>query len=173
MTTQLDTSTSYQKALRVLDMLLSLLHMWDYLVKFNFSVPVSRVALYILGDEPPSEIAARVLELLGLVHRISPSFARKFELVHGWLVLRHVLPTCWDAQVQKAAFDLVVGRADLAMKQQQAEGQEPSYCLSIMPAILASFFVSIERPASGAVAITENSDGKWVLLVATDTTHSP
>ncbi|KZT56178.1 beach-domain-containing protein [Calocera cornea HHB12733] len=158
--TQLDNSRGYGKAMMVLDMLVSVLHMFDYLVKFNASLPVSRVALLLLGTEPSPDMASRVLTLLGLVNKISPSFPRKFELAHGWLVLRHSLPSCWDTSVQKAAFDLLLGRADLTTKQVPETSEESYYCLSIMPAILASFFVSIERSAAGLAPLTETAPGQ-------------
>lgn len=41
---------------------------------------------------------------------MSSAFNRKFELVSGWSVLKTVLPSVWDPQVNKAAFDLLLGR---------------------------------------------------------------
>ena len=41
---------------------------------------------------------------------MSSSFNRKFELVSGWSVLKTVLPPVWDPQINKAAFDLLLGR---------------------------------------------------------------
>ncbi|KZO92625.1 beach-domain-containing protein [Calocera viscosa TUFC12733] len=157
---QLDNSKSCGKAIMVFDMLLSLLHMFDYLVKFNASLPVSRVALLLLGAEPSPDIASRVLTMLSLINTISPSFPRKFELANGWLVLRQSLPPCWNASVQKAAFDLLLGRAELTLKQPQESSGESHYCLSIMPAILASFFVSIERSAAGLAPLGEMPAGE-------------
>ena len=41
---------------------------------------------------------------------MSSSFNRKFELISGWLVLKTVLPSVWDPQINRAAFDLLLGR---------------------------------------------------------------
>ncbi|EJT97367.1 beach-domain-containing protein [Dacryopinax primogenitus] len=157
-----DNTKGYVKALKVFDMLLSILHMFEYIVKFNVSLTISRVALLLLGEEPSPEIASRVLTLLGLVSRISPTFPRKFELVHGWLVLRHVLPQCWEPSVQKASFDLLLGQAKLEGKRNPEEISEEAYCLSVLPAILASFFVSIERSFAGLLPLAETSTGEDV-----------
>ena len=64
------------------------------------------------------------------------SFSRKFELISGWTVLKTVLPNSWDADVQKAAFNVLFGRVENGKVQND---KPPAVsCPFIMPAILSA-----------------------------------
>jgi hypothetical protein len=71
---------------------------------------MARICLLLLGDRPSPVVATQMLNLIGLSIQLSSSFNRKFELISGWLVLKTVLPSVWDPQINKAAFDLLLGR---------------------------------------------------------------
>ena len=71
---------------------------------------MARICLLLLGDRPSPVVATQILNLIGLSIQLSSSFNRKFELISGWLVLKTVLPSVWDPQINKAAFDLLLGR---------------------------------------------------------------
>ncbi|PPQ75051.1 hypothetical protein CVT24_010464 [Panaeolus cyanescens] len=98
------------KAERVLSLLVSVLSSQVHYTKFTAALPINRILLLLLGDRPSPFIASRVLNLIAISIAMSNSFSRKFELVSGWSVLKTVLPSIWDPQVNKAAFDLLLGR---------------------------------------------------------------
>lgn len=81
-----------------------------YYLKFTSTLPMARICLLLLGDRPSPLVATQILNLIGLSIQMSSSFNRKFELISGWLVLKTVLPSVWDPQINRAAFDLLLGR---------------------------------------------------------------
>ncbi|KAG8690949.1 hypothetical protein FRC11_007896 [Ceratobasidium sp. 423] len=107
---QTDKSVPAQRAELVLDALLTILHSPTHLQRFCAALPASRILLLLLGEHPTPVVAAHLLTLLGLMMNTSPSFGRKFELAHGWTVVRCVVPGSWDPGVHVAAFDLLFGR---------------------------------------------------------------
>ncbi|CAE6451233.1 unnamed protein product [Rhizoctonia solani] len=107
---QTDKSVTTQRAELVLDALLTILHSPLHLQRFCAALPASRILLLLLGEHPTPVVAAHLLTLLGLMMNTSPSFGRKFELAHGWTVIRCVVPGAWDPSVHVAAFDLLFGR---------------------------------------------------------------
>ena len=99
-----------EKAEQVLLILTDILSSRPYYLKFTSALPMARICLLLLGDRPSPLVATQILNLIGLSIHMSSSFNRKFELISGWLVLKTVLPSVWDPQVNKAAFDLLLGR---------------------------------------------------------------
>ncbi|KDN41354.1 hypothetical protein RSAG8_07469, partial [Rhizoctonia solani AG-8 WAC10335] len=107
---QTDKSVTAQRAELVLEALLTILHSPTHLQRFSAALPASRILLLLLGEHPTPVVAAHLLTLLGLMMKTSPSFGRKFELAHGWTMVRCVVPGAWDPSVHVAAFDLLFGR---------------------------------------------------------------
>lgn len=106
-----DKSAAAQRAELVLDALVSILQSSSaHLTRFTAALPAPRVLLLLLGEHPSSVVAAQMLVLLGELVGTSPSFSRKFELAHGWLVFKTVVPGAWDPSVHVAAFDVLLGR---------------------------------------------------------------
>jgi len=87
-----------EKAEQVLLMLTDILLLRPYYLKFISALPMARICL-LLGDRPSSFVATQILNLVGLSIQMSSSFNRKFELISGWLVLKTVLPSVWDPQI--------------------------------------------------------------------------
>ena len=99
-----------EKAEQVLLIVTNILPSRPYYLKFTSVLPMTRICLLLLGDRPSPFVATQILNLIGLSIQMSSAFNRKFELVSGWMVLKTVLPSVWDPQVNKAAFDLLLGR---------------------------------------------------------------
>ena len=99
-----------EKAEEVLLILTDILFSRPHYLKFASALPMARICLLLLGDRPSPVVATQILNLIGLSIQLSSSFNRKFELINGWLVLKTVLPSVWDPQINKAAFDLLLGR---------------------------------------------------------------
>jgi hypothetical protein len=99
-----------EKAEQVLLILTDILFSRPHYLKFASALPMARICLLLLGDRPSSVVATQILNLIGLSIQLSSSFNRKFELINGWLVLKTALPSVWDPQINKAAFDLLLGR---------------------------------------------------------------
>lgn len=76
----------------------------------------------------------------------SVSFIRKFELVSGWNVLKTVLPYSWSAEVNDAAFNLLIGRLEVS---QQKDGSTIK-CPQIVPTILSALQSGLAAVASTA-----------------------
>ncbi|KAJ7856539.1 beach-domain-containing protein [Mycena leptocephala] len=98
------------KAEQVLEMLISLLAIPTLYNKFAAVLPLTRICILLLGDRPSPVIANQILILIAISNNMSPAFARKFELISGWSVLKTVLPACWDPSVNEAALDILLGR---------------------------------------------------------------
>jgi len=74
---------------------------------------MTRIILLFLGDRPSSVVSVQTLNLIGTSIRVSSAFSRKFELVNGRNVLRTILLAVWDPDVNRAAFDLLLGRTSV------------------------------------------------------------
>ena len=99
-----------EKAEQVLLILTDILYSRPHYLKFSSALPMARICLLLLGDRPSPVVATQILNLIGLSFQLSSSFNRKFELINGWMVLKTVLPSVWDPEINKAAFDLLLGR---------------------------------------------------------------
>ncbi|KZT02850.1 beach-domain-containing protein [Laetiporus sulphureus 93-53] len=127
------------KAEQVLEVFVSLLMSPPAYAKFSNALPVARVCLLLLGERPTSSVATQILRLLTISLNASISFNRKFELVSGWSILKTVLPSAWDTDVQKAAFDLLFGRID-----NQRDDNLVVICPQVFPAVLLSLRTYLE-----------------------------
>jgi hypothetical protein len=126
-----------ERAEQVLEALTSLLSLPGKLEKFTATLPLSRICLLLLTDNPSPVTASQILYIIGLVLSRSSSFNRKFELVSGWAVLKNVLPAAWDPSVHVAAFDVLLGRVAVgASSLNGSAGPSKIMCPYIFPAIL-------------------------------------
>lgn len=89
-------------------MVVSLLRIPAMYARFAESLPLSRVVLLWIGDEPAPPVACQVLSVIGIGLTISPSFGRKLETLGGWGVLRVRLPPVWDDELHRAAIELLL-----------------------------------------------------------------
>ncbi|KAJ1299892.1 hypothetical protein OPQ81_005012 [Rhizoctonia solani] len=136
---QTDKSVTAQRAELVLDALLAILHSPAHLQRFCAALPTSRILLLLLGEHPTPVVAAHMLTLLGLMMNHSPSFGRKFELAHGWTVVRCVVPGAWDPSVHVAAFDLLFGRVGGNVTTATGEGQV------VNPVVFSTILTALQR----------------------------
>ncbi|KAG6831011.1 hypothetical protein H0H92_013198 [Tricholoma furcatifolium] len=134
---RIDYSNSQEKAEQVLGILISTISMPSYHSQFAAALPLTRICLLLLGDRPTPSIATQILTLIGVSNTISSSFARKFELISGWSVLKTVLPYCWDPRVDQTCFDILLGRFN-HIKKSPAQMPNTVVCPSIFPAILSA-----------------------------------
>ncbi|KAF7329558.1 hypothetical protein MKEN_00218700 [Mycena kentingensis (nom. inval.)] len=104
------------KAEQVLEILIQLLAIPTLYNKFAAVLPLTRICLLLLGDRPTPFIASQILMLIAVSNAMSPAFARKFELISGWSVLKTVLPGCWDPSVHEATLDVLLGRLGESME---------------------------------------------------------
>ena len=161
-----------EKAEPVIGRLVKILTIQAHYTKFTSILPMTRIILLLLGERPSSYIAVQVLTLIAISITVSSSFSRKFELVSGWSVLKTILPTVWDPLVNKAAFDLLLGRVDgnLATSQaptptsasRRAEKQIRTSttvsCTHIIPTILSALQTGLSSVGAHC-HISEQSDG--------------
>ncbi|CAE6467269.1 unnamed protein product [Rhizoctonia solani] len=136
---QPDKSVTAQRAEFVLDAVVTILHSPPHLQRFCAALPASRILLLLLGERPTPVVAAHMLMLLGLMMNNSPSFGRKFELAHGWTVIRCVVPGAWDPSVHVAAFDLLFGRVGGNPTSTTAEGQV------VNPVMFSTILTALQR----------------------------
>lgn len=134
----LDKSHVNDKAERVLEALVSILSTDNNLTKFAGVLPVPRVCLLLLGDKPAPAVAVQVLTIIGLSLKTSSSFTRKFELASGWTMLKATLPFAWNVEVQRAAFDILLGHVGESNEVRTAQRTPSIVCPLIVPAILAA-----------------------------------
>lgn len=113
-------------------MLVSLLENPALFTRFTIALPLTRMCLLLLGDRPTPRTATLVLRIIALALNVSTSFSRKFELVSGWNVLKVVLPYAWDASVQEAVFDVLLG-----LHRDKLELVPTVVCPHIVPVIFA------------------------------------
>lgn len=141
---QADKSIVAQRAELILDALVTVLHSPHHLQRFAAALPASRILLLLLGEHPTPVVAAHILTLLGLMMNNSPSFGRKFELAHGWTVIRGIVPGAWDPSVHVAAFDLLFGRVG---NNAVPEGQVVNPV--VFPMILTALQRGLQRESGG------------------------
>lgn len=166
-----------EKAEPVLGRLIKILTIQAYYTKFTAILPMTRILLLLLGERPSSYIAVQVLTLIAISIKVSSSFSRKFELVSGWSVLKTILPTVWDPLVNKAAFDLLLGRVDGNLAASQAPTPTSATrraekeirtsttvsCTHIIPTILSALQTGLNTVAAHC-HILEESDGMVSLI---------
>ncbi|KAI0360774.1 beach-domain-containing protein [Trametes cingulata] len=136
---RIDHQNAQYKAEQVFKMLVSILDNPTMFNKFTAALPLTRICLLLLGDRPSSQTATLVLRMISIALGMSTSFNRKFELVSGWNVLKLVLPYAWDAQVQDAAFDVMLGRS-----RDKREIVPAVVCPHIVPAVFASLRMALD-----------------------------
>ncbi|OSD07923.1 beach-domain-containing protein [Trametes coccinea BRFM310] len=137
---RIDHQNAQYKAEQVFKMLVSLLDKPLLFNKFTAALPLTRICLLLLGDRPSPTTATLVLRLISIALGMSTSFNRKFELVSGWNVLKLVLPYAWDAQVQDAAFDVLLGRS-----RDKREIVPTVVCPYIVPAVFSSLKMALDN----------------------------
>ncbi|KAI0646236.1 beach-domain-containing protein [Trametes meyenii] len=137
---RIDHVNAQYKAEQVFKLLASVLDKPAMFNKFTAALPLTRICLLLLGDRPSSLTATLVLRMISTALGMSTSFNRKFELVSGWNVLKLVLPYGWDAQVQDAAFDVLLGRS-----RDKREIVPAVVCPYIVPAIFASLKMALDN----------------------------
>jgi hypothetical protein len=153
MLSRIDYKDPRDKAEQVLEMLISLLSIPDLYNKFAAVLPLTRICILLLGDRPTPVIANQILILIGISNNMSPAFARKFELISGWSVLKTVLPSCWDPSVNEAALDILLGRVGGDPKSPQANGAEAINI--VCPHIVPTIFCALQ---AGLAHIARNCD---------------
>jgi len=143
----------------------------SYYQKLAASLPLTRVVLLLLGDYPTSHTAALILRLIALCIAQASNFSRKFELFSGWNVLKVVFPTTrvWNDEVNKAAFDLLLGQTygslsaassgvstpNNAVPKKERERQNYKRTEVSCPHILPTIFLALK---AGLVAVAERSN---------------
>lgn len=142
---RIDYGRRREKAEQVLESLLSILAIPACYTRFTSTLPLTRICILLLGENPTPVVAARVLILIAMSLQTSSSFSRKFELVGGWSILRIVLPSAWDSEVHEAAFDILLGRT---AEQKSAHTESVKVvCPNIAPAIFAALHHGLEAVA--------------------------
>ncbi|TFK23845.1 beach-domain-containing protein [Coprinopsis marcescibilis] len=150
-----------ENAERVLEMLVSTLSNKTFYVKFIAALPVTRITLLLLGDRPSSFVVLQVLTLLRICMQYTSSFSRKFELVSGWSVLRTVIPSAWAADVNTAAFDLLLARPLSGVENDAAVDRDSCTvvaCPQIIPTIIAALQQGLIIVARRAHLSQEDAD---------------
>lgn len=139
MISRIDHQNAQYKAEQVFKMLVTILDNPAMFTKFSAALPLTRICLLLLGDRPSPLAATLVLRMISIALGVSTSFSRKFELVSGWNVLKLFLPYGWDASVQDAAFDILLGRS-----RDKREIVPTVLCPHIVPAIFASLKMGLD-----------------------------
>jgi len=163
---------SQAKAELVLALLVTILSISAYHSLFTASLPLTRILLLLLGDHPTPAVATSILRLLGISINFSSSFNRKFELVSGWGVLKLVLPSVWNPEVNRAAFDLLLGNSSVnassptsASTKQEREREKKTMavkCTHILPTIISALQTGLTAVANNCFII-EDDEGNLVL----------
>lgn len=163
-----------EKAEHVLALLVQIIGAQPYYTKFTTALPMTRILLLLLGDRPSSHVAAQILNMISISIRVSNSFSRKFELVSGWSVLKTVLPNVWDPAVNKAAFDLLLGRINTGPSAEGSQATTPTSatrreekdrtnsttvsCTHILPTIISALRTGLISVANNC-HISDDSEG--------------
>ncbi|RXW16665.1 hypothetical protein EST38_g9189, partial [Candolleomyces aberdarensis] len=126
---------SQGKAEQVLAVLVSVLSNQTLYTKFIAALPVTRICVLLLGDNPTPFVALRILQLINICLRYTSSFSRKFELISGWSVMKTVLPGAWSFEVNEAGFDILLGRFDVTA---DPDSYTVVTCQGITPTILGA-----------------------------------
>jgi len=164
-----------EKAEQVFSLLVQILGFQPFYTKFTSALPITRIILLLLGDQPPSVVVVQTLNLIGISIRVSSAFSRKFELVSGWNVLRTILPAVWDPEVNRAAFDLLLGRASISLGGGGSQVPTPTSatrreekerttsttvsCTHILPTIISALQTGLIAVANNC-HISENDEGQ-------------
>lgn len=158
---RVDREHAREKAEQVLECLTSILSSPGKLDKFAAALPLARICLLLLGDNPTCVVACQILLLIGLtLKHTSSSFNRKFELVSGWSVLRGALPGAWDPSVHVAAFDVLLGRFGSDIHHSPRAFNPPKVsCPYILPAIISSLDRGLTNVARGREAMLNDHVG--------------
>ncbi|KAF7343336.1 hypothetical protein MVEN_01765900 [Mycena venus] len=154
MLSRIDYKDPRDKAEQVLEMLISLLANPALYNKFTTVLPLTRICILLLGDRPSPVIASQILVLIAISNNMSPAFARKFELISGWSVLKTVLPSCWDPSVNEAALDVLLGRLGGDPKSPEPNGVAPAVNI-VCPHIVPTIFCALQ---AGLAHIARNCD---------------
>ena len=136
-----------------------------YHARFTAVLPLTRICLLLLGENPTPTISEQILNLIGISIGISSSFVRKFELVSGWSALKAAIPASWDARVHKAAFGVLTGRLAGSVNSTQEEAQDGNndkWCTHIVPTILASLQTGL-GPVAERCQLTPDPKGEFPL----------
>lgn len=161
----MDREHAREKAEQVLDCLTSILSTPTKLERFIAALPLSRICILLLGDNPNSVLASQVLIIIGLTLAQSTSFNRKFELVSGWAILKNALPGAWDPSVHVAAFDVLMGRLGLPHTPALSKaGAMPVVCPYILPAIIASLDRGLSNISRGDIGPPGPENGESPFL---------
>ncbi|KAJ7241683.1 beach-domain-containing protein [Mycena haematopus] len=156
------------KAEQVLEMLISLLSIPALYNKFATVLPLTRICILLLGDRPTPAIANQILILIAISNDMSPAFARKFELISGWSVLKTVLPSCWDPSVNEAALDILLGRPGHGHDPKSPNlgangaGSVNIVCPHIVPTIFCALQVGLAH-ISRNCDVADDSDASWAV----------
>lgn len=155
---RIDYADAHEKAQLVLEMLVNSLSIPVLYTRFATTLPLTRICLLLLGDKPTPFVAAQVLTIIAISMNVTQSFARKFELVSGWSVLKTVLPSCWDPHVHEATLDVLLGRVHGKFPTKtnsngHANGHARQalgdiYCPWIVPTILAALHTGLVAAAN-------------------------
>ncbi|KAF9479125.1 beach-domain-containing protein [Pholiota conissans] len=173
----------HEKAEQVLVLLVGILSFQPYYLKFTSALPITRILLLLLGDRPSPFVAVQILNLIAISMKISNAFGRKFELVSGWNFLKTVLPSIWDPEVNKAAFDLLLGRDTGAVmgsqaptptsatrKEDKAKAKNPTVsCTQILPTIISALQTGLIAVANNC-HLSENDETASKFSWSTETT---
>ncbi|KAI0029515.1 beach-domain-containing protein [Vararia minispora EC-137] len=149
----IDTMHKLDKAERILEVLVDLLSsLKERHRTFSVALPLTRICLLLLGNNPSPVAAQQALNLISASIDFNFSFVRKFELVSGWTFLKSVIPSAWNANVQAAAFRVLLGRY---WESKGGAIQPEIVCASIFPTILASLDrelpLAVSQVPSGAL----------------------
>ncbi|KAI6008605.1 hypothetical protein EDC04DRAFT_2871453 [Pisolithus marmoratus] len=125
-----------ERARQLLDAVISLLRIPSMYARFSESVPLARVVLLWVNEEPSPSIACQVLSVIGIGLIHSSSFGKRLELLSGWNLLRKRLPSVWNEELHRAAVDLLLRpAADAAPSKNTPQSIR---CPQIVPVILVA-----------------------------------
>ncbi|KAJ6588193.1 beach-domain-containing protein [Mycena capillaripes] len=160
---RIDYKDPRDKAEQVLEMLISLLSIPALYNKFAAVLPLTRICILLLGDRPSPVIANQILILIAISNNMSPAFARKFELISGWSVLKTVLPSCWDPSVNEAALDILLGRLGGDPKSpENGAGSVTIACSHIVPTIFCALQAGLAHIARNCDVVDDDTSS-WAV----------
>ncbi|KAJ7639738.1 beach-domain-containing protein [Mycena polygramma] len=161
---RIDYKDPRDKAEQVLEMLISLLGIPALYNTFAAVLPLTRICILLLGDRPSPVIANQILILIALSINMAPAFARKFELISGWSVLKTVLPSCWDPSVNEAALDILLGRLNNGPKSPEVNGagSVTIACPHIVPTIFCALQAGLAHIARNCDVVDDESSS-WAV----------
>ncbi|KAJ7615896.1 beach-domain-containing protein [Roridomyces roridus] len=162
---RIDYKDPREKAEHVLEALISLLGIPALYNKFVTVLPLTRIIILLLGDRPSPTIANQILILISLSIKMSPAFARKFELISGWNVLKTVLPSAWDPTVNEAAMDILVGEKNKSPEPNghAASAGVPIACPYIVPTIFSALQAGLVAVARNCDVVDDSDNASWAV----------